>query len=479
VRRTVGLMFVLSVLALSMLSTSASPAPVAPAAVAADRMWIGFHDDPSFRWVGDRATRIRGSATAGSTIIRLLVQWDLVAKERPATPSDHFDPAYNFDDIDDAIRVAQETDQEIMLTISGTPRWANGGKNRNVMPSNVSDFTAFARAIASRYSGRFTGFPFVRFWSVWNEPNLQLFLTPQFNSSGKSVAPANYARLYAAAYSGIKAGNPRAQVAIGETSARGSDKATGLRPTHTPGKFAELVAKANPRLKFDAWSHHPYPFNPNSKPSQVVKWPNVSLASLSRFNDSLKTWFKRKSVPIWITEYGHQTKPPDSFGVSYAKQASYIQQSIALASRYPFVSMFIWFVYQDDQGQPWESGIYTAGGAAKGRSPSRFSATARALDARNALYTFRGGTVTPLVTLYTRRYCANDAPGSSIGMTWRVFRGGRLIKVGQQTSPLRPDCTITARLRFTVVKGQSYLATFALNDINGFVLNRRLTIRGT
>jgi cellulase (glycosyl hydrolase family 5) len=479
VRRTVRLILVLCVLAVSVLSALASPAAVSPAAVAAERMWIGFHDDPSFRWVGDRASRIRGSAQAGSTIMRLLVQWDLVAKERPASPNDPFDPTYVFDDLDDAVRVAQETDQEIMLTVSGTPRWANGGKNRNVMPRNVSDFTAFARAIASRYSGRFTGFPFVRFWSVWNEPNLQLFLTPQFNARGKSVAPANYARLYAAGYAGIKAGNPRAQVAIGETSARGSDKPTGLRPTHSPGKFAELVAKANPRLKFDAWSHHPYPFNPNSRPSQVVKWPNVSLASLPRFNEALKQFFNRRTAPIWITEYGHQTKPPDTFGVPYEKQAAYIQQSISMASKYPFVSMFIWFVYQDDQGQPWESGIYTAGGTAKGRSPSRFSATARPLDARNAVFTFRGGTVTPLVTLYTRRYCANDLPGTSIGMTWRVYRGGRLIKVGQQTSALRLDCTITARLRFTVVKGQTYIATFALNDIHGIVLNRRLTIRGT
>ncbi len=65
-------------------------------------------------------------------------------------------------------------------------------------------------------------------------------------------------------------------------------------------------------------------------------------------------------------------------------------------------------------------------------------------------------------------------------MTWRVFRRGRLIAVGQQSSPLLRDCTITARLqRFTVAKGQTYTATFALNDINGTVLSRKLTIRGT
>ena len=259
-RRTVRLVLALCTLA----------ALAAPAALAAERMWVGFHDDPSFRWVLDRESRIRLAAQEGSTIMRLLVQWNLAAPGRPLNAADPFDLAYVFDDLDEALRTAQDADMEVMLTISGTPRWANGGKNANVMPTNLADFTAFAQAIASRYSGRFKGYPFVRFWSVWNEPNLNQFLMPQFDSAGHSVAPANYAKLYAAAYAGLKAGNPLAQVAIGETSARGSDRPSGLRPTHSPGKFAELVAKANPNLKFDAWAHHPYPSNPNRSEERRV-----------------------------------------------------------------------------------------------------------------------------------------------------------------------------------------------------------------
>jgi cellulase (glycosyl hydrolase family 5) len=470
--------FVIVLFALTTLVASA--ATVAPAARGAERMWVGFHDDPSYRWVPDRLVRIERSARDGSTIVRLLVQWNLVAPQRPTNASDPFDPVYRLDDIDEAARAAQENDQEVMLTISGTPRWANGGGNANRMPRNLRDLTAFSRAIALRYSGRFAGFPYVRFWSVWNEPNLNLFLTPQFNSRGRSVAPANYAKLYAAAYSGLKAGNPTAQVAIGETSARGRDRRVpGVSDTHSPGKFAELVAKANPRLKFTAWAHHPYPSVPSLRPGQLVKWPNVSLASLPKLVENLNTWFKRKSTPIWVTEYGHQTRPEDSLGVPYTTQAAYIQQAISIARNFPFVTMFIWFVYQDDQGQPWESGLYTEGGSAKSKSPSRFSASARPLDARNAVYQFRGGTRTPLVRLHARLFCVGDTTGTPIGMTWRIFRGGRLIAVGQQSSPLQRDCTVGARLRFTVAKGRTYTATFALNDINGEVLNRRLTIRGT
>jgi Cellulase (glycosyl hydrolase family 5) len=459
---------------------SALTALLAPAAMAAERMWLGFHDDPSYRWVPDRLTRIERSANDGATIVRLLVQWNLVATQRPSNPTSPFDPAYKFHDVDEAVRAAQEQGQEAMLTISGTPRWAGGG-NPNRMPRRVDDFRRFAQAIAARYSGRYVGYPFVRFWSVWNEPNLNLFLTPQFDRRGRSVAPANYARLYAAAYAGIKAGNRLAQVGIGETSARGRDRRVpGVSDTHSPGKFAELVARANPRLKFEAWAHHPYPFNPNSRPGQIVRWPNVSLASLPRFTKSLNTWFKRKSSKVWVTEYGHQTRPEDSFGIPYARQAAYVRQSVAMARKMPFVDMFIWFVYQDDRGQPWDSGLYTQSGAPKGAAPASFRSVSAALDARNGVYTFRAGTATPLVRLNVRRYCANDPTGTPIGMTWRVYRAGRLVEVGQQTATLLRDCTVGARLSgFRVARGQTYTATFNLNDRNGILVDRRLTIRGS
>jgi hypothetical protein len=443
-------------------------------------MWVGFHDDPSFRWVENRATRIESSAKNGSTIIRLLVGWNqTAANQRPARATDPFDPAYNFGDIDEAVRTAQANDLEVMLTISGTPRWANGGKKPNAMPSRVSDFRAFAQAIGSRYSGRHENLPFVRFFSIWNEPNLNIFLTPQFDKKGRSVGPKNYAKLAAAGFAGVKAGNPLAQVAVGETSARGRDKRRkGVSDTHSPGKFAELVAKANKRLRFDAWSHHPYPFNPNSAPSQVVKWPNVSLGSLPRLHKNVRKWFKRKNVSIWVTEYGHQTRPEDRFGVPYSTQATYIKRSIGLAKKFKFVSMFIWFVYQDDPGQPWESGLYTAGGAAKNPSPSRFSSTARPVDMRNSVYSFRRGTANPLVTLAARKFCSNNAAGAMIEVSWRVVLNGREVDTGQQPAALRSDCTLPVRLGFTVARGGKYTAVVTI-DGSGSPVTRTLTIRGT
>ena len=66
-------------------------------------------------------------------------------------------------------------------------------------------------------------------------------------------------------------------------------------------------------------------------------------------------------------------------------------------------------------------------------------------------------------------------------MTWRIYSVTKLIAVGQQSSSLKRDCTLDARLRFKnpIAKGKSYTAAFALNDKNGIDLARKLTILGT
>src|SRR5439155_7962606 len=132
------------------------------------------------------------------------------------------------------------------------------------------------------------------------------------------------------AYAGIKAGNPSAKVAIGETSARGRDKKLkGVSDAIAPGTFARLLGQVK-GLKFDAWAHHPYPTSPNLPPMQKVRYPNVTLSTLKQFESDLKRWYHR-AVPVWITEYGHETKPAEPHGVSYAIQAAWAKQALTFA----------------------------------------------------------------------------------------------------------------------------------------------------
>ena len=223
----------------------------------------------------------------------------------------------------------------------------------------------------------------MRFYGIWNESNLGQFLSPQFNSSGKIVSPAAYAKLAAAGYAGIKAGSPKALVAIGETSSNGRNKRkAGATDSVRPGTFAEGVAKANKHLKFDAWAHHPYPVPVNGKPTQKVLWPNVALTSLPQFETSIDKWFGRKNIPVWITEYGNETKPGEPTGVTEAQQASYVTQAIDIAKKDKRVPMFIWFVMKDSTGSLWQSGVYRKTGAAK-PARAKFAAAAGPLNAVN------------------------------------------------------------------------------------------------
>ena len=453
-----------------------------PLAGASPRMHVGFHDDPNFRYEERRALMLDQARDANTTIVRTLVTWANVAPTRPSNASDPFDPAYRFNDLDELVRNTQARDIEVLITIWGTPKWANGGKTPNFMPTRLTDLTAFSRAVASRYSGRFAGYPFVRFYSVWNESNLQLFLAPQFDSKGKSVAPRNYAKLAAAAYSGIKAGNSRAKVAVGSTSSAGRDKLlAGKSETHSPGRFAQLVAAANPRLKFDAWAQHPYPVPANQKPTQLVRYPNVTLKSFPRFGKDLDRWFKRTNVRIWITEYGHEVRQDgEPNGVSRAQQASYTAQALTLARQDPRTDMCIWFVFRDHATSEWQSGLRTRAGVAK-PSLARFTALARTVDARNARFTLRGGVANPTVPVALRQYLSGSKPGERVGFNVKVYEKGKLIADSQPSSPLGSDGTASVRLLgFRPVKGRTYTVQVTANIFSGggIELERTLTVVG-
>jgi len=455
-------------------------AVLAPVAASADRMWIGFHDDPVLRYDADRASAMEvATKTNKATILRTLVTWKDIAPTKPANAANPFDPAYQFNDLDDFVRNAQAQDAEVLMTIWGTPKWANGNKGPNFLPTSMSSFQNFTKALASRYSGRTAGLPFVRFYGIWNESNLGLFLSPQFNSKGQIVSPAAYAKLAAAGYAGIKAGSPKALVAIGETSSNGRNKPkAGSTDSVRPGTFAEGVAKANKHLKFDAWAQHPYPVPVNQKPTQKVQWPNVALTSLPQFETSIDKWFGRTNIPIWITEYGNETKPGEPSGVTESQQASYVTQAIGIAKKDKRVAMFVWFVMRDSTGSLWQSGIYRKDGSAK-PSQSKFASAAGPLNAVNTKLSVKAGVKNPAVTVYLRSFCVNNPVGSRIGISSRTTLGGKVVAYAQPQLTLGSDCTVSYRVTpLTVAKGKTYTVAVEANTKNGDVLDRTITIVG-
>jgi cellulase (glycosyl hydrolase family 5) len=446
---------------------------------AATRMLVGFQDDPSFRWKDDRAAVLDIAAQqADAQIVRTTVYWSRTAPQKPANGANPADPAYNFSDLDELVQSAELRGMQVMLTIWGTPTWANGGKGQNFAPTNLADLTNFAKALAKRYSGTFNGLPYVRYFTFWNESNLQQFLSPQYDARGKPAAPFIYAKMFRAAYTGIKAGNPSALVGIGETSARGRDHflgAEGTQETESPGRFAQLLSTVRPRLKFDAWSQHPYPTTLTELPTAKVRFPNVTMALLPTFEQSLDKWFGRKGIPIWITEYGYQTKPGQPKGVTYAQQAAYAKTAITMAKNDPRIGIFIWFIFRDDPTSTWVSGLLQRDGAKKALFPV-FTALAHLVDGRNPIVNVTGQVRNPAVRLSLLELRARDGAGAVVGATARVYLKGVLVGVSQPQSTIGVDGFASFPLPLITASNREYTATLDVGDANGNRVTRSVTI---
>jgi hypothetical protein len=342
-----------------------------PAANAQRGMLVGLQDD---------AMVLRGNPvmTFGLLkqlrvqIVRMNLNWNDVAKRRPAHPQDPADPAYDWDVYDRAIRYASQNRMQVLLTILFVPSWANGGKARNVPPRNYTDLRNFAYAAASRYSGHYipntdddneTYLPAVKYWLAWNEPNNPNWL--QQTSGGRFVSPRSYARICTAIWTGVHftsfAGE---KVGCGATGPRGNNQARSGRPSMTPLAFMTAARKAGMR-SLDAYAHHPYYGRPSESPSWKPGGTAIELGNIGTLIRQANKLFRKK--PIWITEYGYQTPPDRQFGVSFARQAKYVAQAYAIARRTPQISMMVWFMLRDDTNLSlgWQSGFLTASGKKK------------------------------------------------------------------------------------------------------------------
>ncbi len=370
-------LFLALVLAAAGLAVSASStAESAPTRADATGMLVGFYDDESVFGRTDWAFRQLKSLRAG--VVRITIDWSIVARRRPAAPADPADPAYNWTTIDNVIAEAKENRIAVLAAIFGTPRWAGPGKNR--IPRRITDLRLFAYAAAKRYSGTYRVgeteneperlLPAVRRWLAWNEPNNPVFLKPQWkmvSRQWRSQAAYDYAKICGAVYAGVRSTRIAGEkVACGSTGPRGNDAPRSSRPSTSPLVFMTWLRRAGLK-NFDAWAHHPYYGSRLEKPSTMpVSKKGVTLANINVMIQRLNQLWGR-SKRIWVTEYGYQTRPPDRlFGVSYSTQAKYVHQAIALARKTRRIDMFVWFLIRDERRlSGWQSGVITASGARK------------------------------------------------------------------------------------------------------------------
>ena len=296
----------------------------------------GVQDDAWLMYgAGTLDQRVATLHTLGVKIVRLSIRWDQVEPTKGTLDWGQYGAVL------DALHTAKIP---AVVTIWGSPKWANGGMAANHLPR--SGFGIFAGQAAKR-------FPWVRQWTAWNEPNTRIYSTP--------VSPSTYVkRVLNPMVAALHAANRSNKVAGGVTSPRRT--ASGMSPL----AFMQGMRKAHAKL--DAYAQNPYPGSKKETPYRdPCSWCSTfNLPRLSLIRSDVTRYFGSRT-PVWLTEYGYQTNPPDRLlGVSPAVQATYLGQAAAKVYKQAGVTMLIHFMVRDDTSVGgWQSGFFTSSGTAK------------------------------------------------------------------------------------------------------------------
>ncbi len=298
---------------------------------------FGIQDDAWIQYgPGTIESRVETLQELGLRIVRVTVHWDTVEPVRGE---------YDWSRPDAILEPLLAAGLEPLVTLYGTPGWANGGRGPNVAPSRGVDFARFAQEVALRY-------PAVRRWTIWNEPNQRKWLST-------ASATQYVTRLLNPGYAAIHAVSPRSRVAGGVTAPRGGTGGT------SPVDFIRAMGSARARL--DAYAHHPYALRRGQTPwsGGCGHCETITMATIGRLVSETRKAFG--PVRLWLTELGYQSNPPDRLlGVPPAVQAAYVAAAAQRAWATPRVDLLIQYLYRDEPDTDrWQSGLVTTTGRAK------------------------------------------------------------------------------------------------------------------
>lgn len=318
----------------------------------------------------------------GVGALRVVMYWRDVApaaNEKIQPDVDTTNPAsYDFSRIDPVLDAAKARGWPVVLTVSGpVPRWATRDQTDNVTRPNPDKFAQFMTAAGRHFDGR------VAYWSIWNEPNHPQFLQPQYDSKHRPVSPGIYRDLFVAARRGLRsAGVSSPKMLLGETAPRGTGRdvapLTFLRGALCLTNDYKKRSSRCGRLDIAGYAHHAY--TTRSGPSFVPSGRNdVTIGVLHRLVAALDRAARAKVIPaktpIFLTEFGIQSTPDPTFGVSLQRQAEYRSTSERIAYDNPRVASFSQYLLTDDaplttgpeasRYPGFESGLISASGKVK------------------------------------------------------------------------------------------------------------------
>ncbi len=371
--------------------------------------------------------------------IRVSVFWALVAPANASQTKPAFnasDPAQydpgawvRYDKL--LVNAANRGIKVNMNLTSPVPRWAAGTSERADLQGTYEpdpvEFARFVTAVGSRYSGTFAPapgaapLPRADYWSIWNEPNQAGWLTPQWVPDPAApggfadAAPKIYRALADAMFTGLSiSGHGGDTLLVGEMAPKGLN-VKGISRSMKPRRFilrvyclddnavplrgaeatrngcptsgtVEAFRDAHPGLfKVSGLAHHPYELSqgPDVVPKDREFFTTGNLKALGSLMGRIFARYGapipgtgKGGFPLYLTEYGYQTSPPDPLGVSNAQQAAFLNKAEWITARNKAVKTLAQFLLIDDRpvagrtaaerfGASFQSGLQTLQGRRK------------------------------------------------------------------------------------------------------------------
>jgi hypothetical protein len=361
----------------------------------------------------------------GIDSIHVYLHWADIAPDITARAKPRFNandpaayPAAGWVPFDQVIRAAAERKIGLDLDlVAPPPRWASapGAPSPATQPfwkPNAAMFRQFVHAVGVRYSGHYTPagssrpLPRVHFWSIWNEPNLGIEMAPEaVDHSTIEVSPRYYRAFVDAAWSAFHAtGHGRDTILIGELAPAGVVHGAGpgdfnampplrylralycvdanYRPLRgvaasirgcpaTAAGSARFAARHPGLFRASGLADHPYPqgLPPNVPTPDEPDFAELAeLPKLERTLDTLqRVYGSSTAFPIWSTEFGYQTTPPDPEAgtVSPQKAAYYLNWSEYMTWSDPRIKSYNQYLWSDSPNAHFATGLFFVNGTPK------------------------------------------------------------------------------------------------------------------
>ncbi|MGH2924961.1 MAG: glycosyl hydrolase [Solirubrobacterales bacterium] len=227
--------------------------------------------------------------------------------------------------------------------IWGNPGWVFGAPALPPLarPKDVLAWRTFLKAAVARYGpdGAYWKAPYhnqhgahatplpIQSWQIWNEPNLKKYFAPQ-------PSPPKYAQLLKVSHDAIKSADRNAQIVLAGMPGYGDINAWDY--------LSRLYSVGGVKPYFDDAAVHPYGRTVEQSSQEIKKVRTV----MSAHDD--------QDTPLWITEIGWGSAPPDHFGINQGPQG---QQKLLggafkliLSHRREWnIGRLFWFHWRDPQ----------------------------------------------------------------------------------------------------------------------------------